>query len=160
MFELGKDLFDRIEIGTVGRQEDEMGASGADGVARGLPLVAAEIVQDDDVAFDQGRSENLLCIDSKELPIDGTVDDPRRADPIQAQRGDEGHRLPMAVGHRCLQPPASRTPAAKGSHIGFDPGLVNEDQPRGVNLTLMGLPALPPARDIRPILLGGPICFF
>ena len=42
--------FDRIEVGTVGRQEEELGAGGADGVANGSPLVAAEIVHHDDVA--------------------------------------------------------------------------------------------------------------
>jgi hypothetical protein len=41
-----------------------------------------------------------------------------------------------------------------------DPGLVEEDQPRGVNFVLVRLPALPPAGDIGSILLGGPICFF
>jgi len=33
VFELGKDLFDGIEIGAVGRQEDKMGAFGPDGLA-------------------------------------------------------------------------------------------------------------------------------
>ena len=40
----------RSEIGAVGRQEGQMGAGIADGVARRLALVAAEIVEDDDIA--------------------------------------------------------------------------------------------------------------
>ena len=50
VFELGEDLFDGIEVGAVGRQEDEVSAFGSDDGASGLTFVAAEIVQDDDIA--------------------------------------------------------------------------------------------------------------
>ena len=50
VLELGEDLLDRVQIGRVFRQEEELGAGGADGVAHRLALVAAEIVHDDDVA--------------------------------------------------------------------------------------------------------------
>jgi hypothetical protein len=63
MFELGEDLFDGIEVGAVGRQEDEVGAFGSDDCASGLTFVAAEIVQDDDIARREGRSENLLDVE-------------------------------------------------------------------------------------------------
>jgi len=43
MFELGEDLLDGIEIGAIGRQEEELGAGGADGAADERALVAAEI---------------------------------------------------------------------------------------------------------------------
>jgi hypothetical protein len=45
MFELGEDLFDGIEIGAVGRQEDEVSAFGSDDGAGGLAFVAAEVVR-------------------------------------------------------------------------------------------------------------------
>jgi hypothetical protein len=47
-------------------------------------LVAANIVEDDDVALGRGRSENLLGIKDEELAV-GAVDDPKRSDPIVAQ---------------------------------------------------------------------------
>ncbi len=50
VLQLGEDLLDGIEVGRVFRQEEELGAGGADGVANGSPLVAAEIVHHDDVA--------------------------------------------------------------------------------------------------------------
>jgi len=59
VLELGEDLLDRIEIGTVGRQEDEPGAGGADGVAHRLSLMTAKIVEDHDVARRQGGSQQL-----------------------------------------------------------------------------------------------------
>jgi hypothetical protein len=45
-FELGKSLLDRIEVGAVRRQEEELCAGGADGAPDGLCLVTAEIVDD------------------------------------------------------------------------------------------------------------------
>jgi hypothetical protein len=42
-FELGERLLDRIEVGRVGRQEEELGAGGADGPADGLGFVAARL---------------------------------------------------------------------------------------------------------------------
>jgi hypothetical protein len=39
MFELGEDLFDRIEIGAVGRQEDEVSAFGMDNSKRTTNLI-------------------------------------------------------------------------------------------------------------------------
>jgi len=51
VFEFDEDLFDWVQVGAVGRQEDEVRASGCDGGARGLALVAAKVVQDDDVTW-------------------------------------------------------------------------------------------------------------
>jgi len=45
--ELGEDLLDRIEIGRVGRQEQQVGACGVGGFAHGAALVRAEVVHDD-----------------------------------------------------------------------------------------------------------------
>jgi len=160
MFEFGEHLLDRIEVWTIGRQEDEMRAFGADGIASCFAFVTAEIVEDDDVTLGQRRGEDLGGIDREELTVDGTVDDLRRADPIETQRGNKGHGLPMAVRHHCMEALVSRSPATQWRHVGFDPGLVDEHQPRGVNLVLVCLPALPLTGDVRSILLGGSACFF
>ena len=50
MFKFGEDLLDRIEVRAIWRQEDAVGASGADGLASRFTLVAAKIVEDDDLA--------------------------------------------------------------------------------------------------------------
>jgi hypothetical protein len=62
MFRLGGNLFERIEIDTVARQEDEIGASGTNSVARCL-----DIVQDDGVTFDQDRASYLRTMPSHSL---------------------------------------------------------------------------------------------
>ena len=55
VLELGEDLLDRVQVGRVFRQEEELGAGRADELAHGFALVAAEIVHDDDVAGPKGR---------------------------------------------------------------------------------------------------------
>jgi hypothetical protein len=59
-FERGEDLLDRVEVWRVGRQEAELGAGALDGLAS--RLVAAEIIENDNVAGSQGRGEDLLDI--------------------------------------------------------------------------------------------------
>jgi hypothetical protein len=52
------------------------------------------------------------------------------------------------------------SPAAQGSHVGLCPGLVDEDQPPGINPALILLPLLAPSRDLGAELLGGKYGFF
>ena len=69
MLELGEDLLDRIKVGAVGRQEQEMRSSGADGAAGRLALVTAEVVEDDDLAFCQGGRLHFPDIGREELTV-------------------------------------------------------------------------------------------
>jgi hypothetical protein len=80
--ELGEDLLDRIEVGAVGRQEEQFCTDRADGTAHSFAFVAAEIVNDDDVARLQRWHQHLLDISQEALAIDWTVDDAGRVDPI------------------------------------------------------------------------------
>lgn len=49
-FELGEDRLDRIEAGSVRRQEQQAGTGRPDGVAHGASFVRVEVVHDHDVA--------------------------------------------------------------------------------------------------------------
>lgn len=49
-FQIGECLLDRVEVGVVGREEQEPGADALDGGAYGGRLVARQIVHHDDVA--------------------------------------------------------------------------------------------------------------
>ena len=65
--ELGEELLDGVEIGTIGRQVKQRGTGALDGGAHWLALVGAEIVHDDDVADCQGGDEELLDIGLERL---------------------------------------------------------------------------------------------
>ncbi len=58
-----------------------------------------QIVHDDDIAGAERRGEALFDPGLEDGAVHGLVDDHGRVDAILAQRGDEGRRLPMSVGH-------------------------------------------------------------
>ena len=123
-------------------------------------LVAGEVVQDNDVARAERRAELLFDPCGEAGGIDRLIKDERRIDPVAAQRGDEGHRLPVAVGRFGVEPLANRCPATQRSHVGLGPGLIDEDQARRIRPALILLPLLAPPSDLGPQLLGGKHAFF
>ena len=137
-----------------------MRSLGADGIAGRLALVTAEVVENDDLALCQSGRQLLLDIEGEEFAIDGAIDDPRRTDPIIAERRNERHGLPMTERSGCGETLPIWPPAAQRCHVGFDPRLVDKDQTRSVNPALMGLPASPLTSDVGAILLGGQDRFF
>jgi len=156
----GIDLFDRIEVWAIGRQEQELGPRCPDSLAHGLAFVAAEIVHDDDVSGRQGGHEELLDIGEKELAVDRPVEHTGRIDPVMAQRCYEGQCLPFAergFGDELAAPPG---PAPERGHVGLGPGLVDEDQFTRIKPPLILLPLSPPPRDLRTVLLAGEQAFF
>jgi len=158
--ELGEDLLDRIEVRAIGRQEKELGTCSTDHVPYDLGFVAAEIVDDDDVAGSERRQKKLLDIGAEAVAVDGSVDDARCVDPVAAQGRQEGQRSPMPVRDLGQKPVAAWRPAAQAGHVGLGPGLVDEDQPSRIKPALIGFPACAPSGDVGTILLGGEQCFF
>jgi hypothetical protein len=65
MLEFGKDLFDGVQVGRVFWQEEELGADGANELTHGFASMAAEIVQDNDIAGTKRRQKNLRHIGTK-----------------------------------------------------------------------------------------------
>ena len=96
-FELGADLFDRVEVGRVFRQEDEARADASDRPSHGLSLVGAEVVQDHDVTWLEGGREELFDIGAEAFAVDRPVEQAGRFDAVVAQRGEEGRGLPPAM---------------------------------------------------------------
>lgn len=82
--QFGQDLLDRVEVWAIRREIEKFGADRADRLANDLGLVAAEIVQHDDVATTQNRSEAPFHASAKAAAVDRFVDDPRRMDAVAA----------------------------------------------------------------------------
>ena len=87
-FSFANAMFDRIEVGTVGRQKAELRADGFDGRADLRLLVDREIVEHDDIAGPQRRDQHLLDVGEKARRVDRPIEDGRRREPVQPQRGD------------------------------------------------------------------------
>ena len=160
MLELGEDLLDWIEVWAVGRQEDHVCANTADRSSGCRSFVGAEVVEDDDVTLGKGRHKNVLDVDGEHIAVDGAVDNPWRIDAVMAESGDEGQRLPMAMGDMGFQPMPPWSPSTQRRHVCLDPRLIEEDKALGINLVLVRFPARPFAGDIRTRLFRRQHGFF
>ena len=69
--ELGEHMFDRIEVLTVGRQEEQLGAGCADRSTHRGSFVAAEIVHHHNVASVQARRQELRDVGQELRPLIG-----------------------------------------------------------------------------------------
>ena len=158
--ELGERLLDRVQVGTVGRQIEQLGTGRADRSPYGRVLMAAEIVHHHDVAWPQDWYQELHHPGEETLGVDGAIQDARRGDAVTPQPGHEGECLALAVGHFGDQALTSGAATVHAGHVRLRPGLINEDQTGRANLALPLLPLPPPPRDISPVLLAGAQAFF
>ena len=159
-FELGEDLLNRVEIRRIRRQEAQRSAHSLNGPPHSRALVAAEIVQDDEVASREGREQAVFHIGQEAGTVDRAIEDTGSSKAVVTEGRYEGQSLPMAMWPLGDQPLATRTAAVAAGHIGLRPCLINEHEPVGITLALRALPACAPPRYIRPLLLGGREAFF
>jgi hypothetical protein len=141
-------------------RKKSFGAGRAYGSANRPPLVAAEIVDDDDIARPQGWDENLLDVESELLAVDRAIEQPWGITAIVTESGQESQGLPATLRHLGPEPQAARPPPSERRHVGLGPGFIDEDQAGGLDPGLMGFPLRPPSRDVGTILLAGEHSFF
>lgn len=159
-FEFCEHHLDRVQVGGVGWQEEEAGPGSSDSVSGWPTLMAAEIVEDDDVSGRQCRDQGLFQPGGEGSPIDRTINNAGSHDPVAAQACDEGQGLPLAKGHRGQQRRAAWRPAPRAGHVGLHPGFINEDKPLRIKPVLMGFPARPEPRHLGTMDLAGHQSFF
>src|ERR1700722_2822415 len=95
--ELGERLLDRVQVGTVRRQIEQLGTRRPDRSPYGRVLMAAEIVHHHDIAWPQSWNQELHHPGEETLGVDGAIQDARRGNPITSQPGHEGECLALAV---------------------------------------------------------------
>ena len=159
-FELGEQLFDRVEIGTVGGKVDKNCTASFDGLSDAGNLVNGDIVHEHDVTAFQGRSENLFDIGLERLAVHCAFEHERRRHTVVAQRGDECHGLPVAMQHLLDQALSARGAAVEAGDVAGDTGFIDENEPLGIEPWLPPSQGLAVGRDVRPVLLGRVQAFF
>ena len=122
--------------------------------------MSRQVVHDNNVAWCQGRAENLLDIGQEGAPVHRTVEDHGSGHAAQAQAGHEGRGLPMPMRNTGAQPLAPLRPAAQAGHLGRGASLVDEDKRLRIEVGLVLEPGLTGGRDVRSILLGRVSRFF
>ena len=141
-FELGKGVLNRIEVRAIGRKVEKAGARRFDPLVRFLPLVARQIVHDDDIALAQLRREDALDIGLEGESVDRPVQHERRDQAACRQAGDDGRRFPVAVRNADPQALAAAAAAVGSGHVCGCPGLVDEHETVEVEIELAFEPRL------------------
>ena len=159
-FELGESLLDRIEIGAVGGKKPKLGPGGFNRDFDSGAFVSAEIVHDHDIAGAQRRNQFLLDISGELLSVDRSIENAGRGQPVVAQGGEEGRRLPMTERRVADQPLANLTPAVARRHVRRRPGFIDEDELARVEGRLLLPPCGARGGYVRTLLLGCAKCFF
>lgn len=160
VFDLGECLFDRVEVGRVWRQVPEPGSGSLYHLPDGFRLVASEIVENDDIALAQGWQENVLHVTAEAFTVDRAVEDAGCRELVVAERAEECEGTPVTVRSEAAQARPFGSPASQRSHVGLDPGLIDEDEPARIEPGLPGSPTLAPTRDVGASLFEGEQCFF
>lgn len=153
--ELGEGIFDWIEIGTVGRQIAEFGATGLDSLPDADDLVSGQIVHDDDVAWAQGWRQHLLDPGEEALSVHRTVQKHRCNKARERESADKSDGFPMTVGNGGAATLALWRPATKACHLRRKATLIDKDQVFGVNIVLALDPNLARSLYISTLLLAG-----
>ena len=153
--ELGEGHFDGIEVGTVWGQVSQARAGGLDRLSDAVDFMSGQIVHDDDVARPQLGNERLFDIGEKGLAVHRAVEDHGRSDAVVTQPGSEGGGFPMAMGHGGAASLASGCTTVKARHLGVRGGLVDEDDPRRIEVELPFKPPLARRVHRAAALFGG-----
>lgn len=133
-FEFGEGHLDGIEIGAVGRREEEPRAACFEDGFGFFAFVTGEIVEDNDVAGIECGSELGFDIGFEGHAVHWAIDDPWCGQAITAQRSDECLGFPVTGGSARFQALVAPCPSAQSRHLGRGRRFINEDK-------MMRLPA-------------------
>jgi hypothetical protein len=153
--EFGEGHLDRIEVGTVRREEEEPGPALLEDGLGLRALVAGQVVEDHHVARLQARCQLGLDVDVEGLSVHGVIDHPRRDQAIASQSGDEGLRGPVSERRPGLQAGTAARAAAQTRHLGRRAGLIEEDQTVNLLTHERLAPPLPVVTRLTHVLAPG-----
>ena len=159
-FQLRKGQFDRIEVRAVRREKPEACPDPFDGGLHVRLLVHREVVQDDHIAGPERRDEHLLDVGEKAGIVDRAIEDRRRVEAVDSQRGHHGVRLPVTIGCVVAQPDPAGAAPVPADQVGGDTGLIDKDVAARVVQTERVLPPAPRRGDISAALFVGEYRFF
>ena len=151
LLDLGEGQRDRVEVGGIGREEEEATAHRLDGGARVGALVGTQVVQDDDLARAQGGGKDPRGVGREGSTIDRPRDRPGRTDALGGQGGQQRDIRPVIARRppeRTLAPWSPR-PAARQGRVGAR--FIDEDEVGWV----VRSGRIPPRRAGRLVSLSG-----
>ena len=158
--QFGEGEFDRIEVGTVGREKSQERSSLFNRLAyRGL-LVGREIVEHDDITGAQRRRQDLLHVGAKGVGVNRSIEYGRRGQLPGAERRDHGMRLPVTARGVIPNARAAQAAGVATQQIRGHARFVDEDVLSRITQRQRLTPLAPSGRDIRSTLFVGVYRFF
>jgi hypothetical protein len=122
--------------------------------------MAAEIVEDDNVASMKCGAQELLNPSHEQFTVHGSIYHHGSGQLMATQASDKGRRLPIAEGCRTDASSASGSTAMASRHVGRGSGLVNKYKLLDVHCRLRFTPCAPRRLHVLPLLLAGVQRFF
>lgn len=159
-FEFGEEVFDGIEIGRVGGQEEQGGTASFDGLAHAGHLVRTQVVGDDHISRRKGGSEDLANVFQKGRAVHRTVQKPGSAYAIGSQGGNESAGLPMPMGNLVHAAFSFLRAAVSPRQIGGNAGFIQKDQLAAFQCGLVLTPLFARRPHVFALLLAGVQRFF
>lgn len=151
--EFGEDLLDRVEVGAIRRQVEQMHLSVFEALADACHLVGRQVVDDDDAARHHFGDQAFLQPLAEDHAVHRAWQKLWGEDAVMDQSGDKGRGHPVTMGCFGEQLLALLTPAMGAGHRRVCSGLIDEHEAGEVKIGLARLPELARQGDIGPILL-------
>ena len=102
--QLREGHFDRVEIRTAGRQEQEVAPMGLEHPRGGIAVAGGQVVEDDHGSWFRFGDRNLFDAAIEGIPIQGSGDYPGCHDPIAGQTCDQGPVAPSPKRRAAFEP--------------------------------------------------------
>ena len=144
-----------IEVGRIGRQEEQCCTCSFDGFTSTRDLVSGKVVHDDDVARPQAWRQQRSDVSAEHLAIHGSIHDHGGDDAVCGKARDQCCCLPVAMGNGCPATLSSSGAPVKACHLGVGSAFVQEDQPFRLELQLLFKPGLARRLYVWAILFCG-----
>jgi hypothetical protein len=125
-----------------------------------MDLAAAKVVEHDNVSRQEGWAEEILDVGKEDFPVHRPIGEHRSSQPLVAQGGDKGRRLPMSEGRRSDAPPTFRSAPIAPCHVGRGPCFINEYEPFQIPARGGFSPREPCLLHVLALLLAGVQGFF
>jgi len=159
-FQFRKPEFDRIEVGTIGRQIPELRAGGFDPLPHPFDVMGRQVIHDDDVARAQRGREDLVQIGEKGVAIHRSIQESRCGQPIEAEGADKRAGLPVLMGRVIVVAAPSRTPPVATDQVRRRATFIKKHEAFGVNRGGGRLPRAARGGDVGTVLFGRAYRFF
>ena len=132
LLDLAENEFDRIEVGAVRRQIDQIRLARFNQFSNTNTFVAGEVVHDDNVARFELSNQHLFDECFEDVTVDGPIDHGGTPYSLDVQCRDQCGGLPVPVRGLVDQPLATRRASAKPGHVRLGPRFVDKDQSFGI----------------------------